>query len=183
MKNWKERIDKNTESFQQIFGSLNSKKLNWKASAQNWSIAENIQHLIRINESYFPVFEEVRSGTLKLPFVAKFGFMVNFFGNLIKKSVDPAGKKKMRTFPLWEPDSSGLDPEILKKFESSQGQLKGYIVDLHDVIASGKVIYSPANRNIVYSLPTALDIIVLHQQRHFYQAREVLELQNRSSQD
>jgi hypothetical protein len=38
------------------------------------------------------------------------------------------------------------------------------------------VISSPANRNIVYKLKTAFDIIMSHEQRHFEQAKEVLNL-------
>ncbi|MUP45990.1 DinB family protein [Gramella sp. BOM4] len=178
MNNWIERIDRNTESFQQTFGNLNSKSLNWKTDAQSWSIGENIQHLIQINESYFPIFEELEKGRLKLPFMAKLGFMVSFFGNLILKSVEPSRKKKMKTFPVWDPKSSELSTEIISQFESSQSRLKSFINDLAGEIRTGKVIYSPANRNIVYRIDTALDIIILHQQRHFYQAKEVLDNYN-----
>jgi hypothetical protein len=38
------------------------------------------------------------------------------------------------------------------------------------------VISSPANKNIVYKLETAFDIIVSHEQRHLEQAKEILQL-------
>ncbi len=41
---------------------------------------------------------------------------------------------------------------------------------------------SPANKNIIYTLETAFDIIVTHEQRHLAQAKEVLEmLKNKNS--
>ena len=43
-------------------------------------------------------------------------------------------------------------------------------------LANGVVISSPANKNIVYKLEVAFDIIVSHEQRHLEQAREVLQL-------
>lgn len=46
-------------------------------------------------------------------------------------------------------------------------------VDTADLIQQGAIISSPANRNIVYTLETAFDIIVAHEQRHLEQAREI----------
>ena len=43
-----------------------------------------------------------------------------------------------------------------------------------DLLEKGTVISSPANKNIVYKLENAFDIITTHEQRHLEQAREVL---------
>jgi hypothetical protein len=43
------------------------------------------------------------------------------------------------------------------------------------------VISSPANRNIVYKLETAFDIIVAHEFRHFEQAKEVWDTMGQRS--
>jgi hypothetical protein len=45
-----------------------------------------------------------------------------------------------------------------------------------ELVEKGVVISSPANKNIVYKLETAFDIIVSHEQRHFEQAKEILQL-------
>ena len=46
------------------------------------------------------------------------------------------------------------------------------------MLGKGVVISSPANKNIVYKLETALDIITTHEKRHFEQARRILVLQS-----
>lgn len=48
------------------------------------------------------------------------------------------------------------------------------IKNSEDLLVNGIVISSPANKNIVYKLETAFNIIVTHEQRHFEQAKEVL---------
>ncbi|MCM8569887.1 DinB family protein [Gramella jeungdoensis] len=176
MEKWISRIDAITTKFMDSFGDLSREDLNWKPDPQTWSIAQNVDHLINLNRSYFPTFENLKKGSQDLPFIARFGFVVSFFGNMIKKSVEPDRKKKMKTFPMWEPSQSDLPKSILHEFQETQDKLKGYISDSVDFIHQNMVISSPANRNIVYKLETAFDIIVSHEERHYNQAKEVLSL-------
>ncbi len=175
MNKWTTEIDNITQSIEESFGNLNSDKMNWNPNDETWSIGQNIDHLIVINETYFPVIKSAKSGTYKLPFMAKFGFMVSFLGNTILKSVQPERKKKTKTFPIWEPTQSQIPADILYKFRVHQEELKKLIETSHDLIDDGAIISSPANRNIVYKLETAFDIIVAHERRHFKQATEILQ--------
>lgn len=50
---WTNQIDQTTNDFVQTFGSLTDEQLNWKPDEKTWSIAQNIRHLILINESYY----------------------------------------------------------------------------------------------------------------------------------
>ncbi len=176
MNKWAIKIDKVTGKFLNSFRSLNQKELNWKPKPDTWSIAENIEHLIILNESYYPAFESLKKGNYKLPFVARFGFVVKFFGNLILKSVQPDRKKKMKTFPIWEPKESNFSRDIIKRFEEHQQRLKEEILKAEDHINANAIISSPANKNIVYKLETAFDILVAHEERHYQQAYEVYNL-------
>ena len=85
--NWTKTLDETTASFSHTFGSLNSDQINWKPDPNTWSIGQNIEHLIVINETYFPIFQALKNGTYKTPFIGKIGFLSNFFGNFILKSV------------------------------------------------------------------------------------------------
>lgn len=168
------KIDDITNSFKAAFGNLSAEQLNWKPNAQTWSIAQNIDHLIVINESYYPVIESVRKGTYKLPLMGKIGFMVNSMGKMILNAVEPTREKKIKTFPIWEPSKSSIGPDILNRFEKHQEELKKIIASSKDLVEKGVVISSPANKNIVYKLGTAFDIMITHEQRHLEQAKEVL---------
>lgn len=172
---WLSQIDETTQLFQETFGTLTPEQLNWKPSEKRWSIAQNIEHLITINESYEPVIESVLDGSYKLPLVGRLGFMVSFIGNQLLKSVQPDRRKKMKTFPIWEPRESTIPDGVLDRFVQHQTSLKELISSCEGLLDEGTVISSPANKNIVYKLETAFDIIVSHERRHFEQAKEVLE--------
>ena len=176
MDDWANQIDRTTNDIQNHFGSLTIGELNWKPNNDSWSIAQNIDHLIVINETYFSVFSELKSGSYKLPFIAKFSFMVSFFGKTVLKAVDPNRKKKIKTFQIWEPSKSEISADIIERFAKHQMELKQQIKSLSVLVNQGAIISSPANRNIVYTLEKAFDIIVKHEQRHLEQAIEIYGL-------
>lgn len=176
MKNWSEQIEKTTQNFVESFGRLSIEQLNWKPNAQTWSIAQNIDHLIVINKTYFPVIESIRKGTYKPPFLAKLGFVVSFFGKTVLKAVQPDRKKKMKTFPIWEPAKSEIPIGILDRFKEHQSELKKMIENSRDLVEKGTIISSPANKNIVYKLEMAFEIISTHEKRHFEQSKEIYQL-------
>lgn len=173
---WSKQIDETTRDFNNLFGLLTAAELNWKPAANTWSIAQNVEHLIVINQSYFPIINSVRDSTYKTPFISRFGFVADLIGKKILDSVQVDQKRKVTTFPIWEPTQSDISEDILDRFGIHQSELKEYIENAQDMIEKGTVISSPANKYIVYKLETAFDIIVTHERRHLEQARGVLEL-------
>jgi len=173
---WKTELAANTTLFQQAFGGLSAEQLNWKPNPETWSIAQNINHLITINETYFPVIEKVQNGEYNTPWWSKLAFVTRFFGNVIYNASDANRKRKMKTFPIWEPEASDLPADILDQFEAHQQALAKQIESAVNLIERGVVISSPANSSIVYKLERAFDIIVVHEKRHFEQAKEVMKM-------
>ncbi|MBL7870577.1 MAG: DinB family protein [Cyclobacteriaceae bacterium] len=173
---WTNQIDAITNDFKESLGMLTLEQLNWRPFANSWSIGQNLDHLIVINGTYYPVIKAVRSGTYQLPIIAKLDFMVSFLGRTVLKAVQPDRRKKIKTFPIWEPTTSDIKPDIWERFEKHQSELKMMIQSSSDLLDNGTVISSPANRYIVYKLETAFDIIVSHERRHFEQSMEIEEI-------
>lgn len=175
-KDWFTRIDHVTSELKLRFEDLSVEEWNRKPNADSWSVAENVQHLILVNESYFPLFEKIQKGTLHLPFIARFNLIVNFMGKMILKSVDASRLKRIKTLQVWEPAQGNIQGDILKQFEKQQNVLKNWIQLLAPIIKSGALITSPANHNLVYTLEKAVEIIVTHEQRHLNQAIEAFDI-------
>ena len=102
--------------------------------------------------------------------------IVSFLGKTVLNAIKPDTKKKIKTFAIWEPSESKIPGDIVNQFSKHQDQLKQEIEGAKDFIQQGVIIYSPANKNIVYTLETAFDIITTHELRHLEQAKEVLNL-------
>ncbi|MEM6699907.1 MAG: DinB family protein [Bacteroidota bacterium] len=176
MNHWNQQLDQNTAQFVAHFENLSAEELNWKLNPNTWSIAQNIDHLIITNSTYFPVLAALKSGTYQTPFVGKFGFLTSLMGKMVLNASGADRRKKIKTFPIWEPSQGELSGDIVAQFTKHQEKLKQEIETSTHLAASGIVIASPANKNIAYKLSTAFDVIVVHEQRHLEQAKEVLEL-------
>lgn len=173
---WHRKIDWLTGEFKERFSDMQADELNRKPNADTWSIAENVQHLITVNESYFPIIEQMKQGKYKPPFLGKISFFVNFMGKAILKSVSPDNRKKMRTFPMWEPAAANVNGDIVSRFDKHQSALKDLIASSEEFINKGTVISSPANHNIVYTLSKAFEIMITHEERHLNQSVEAFEV-------
>lgn len=160
-------------AFESAFGSLSAEQLNRRPNASAWSIGQVIDHIIQVNESYYPIIEALRSGTYRTPWTAKLPFLVNWFGKFILNGVEPKRKKKIKTFPVWEPVQSDVRADIVQHFAQHQLKLKKLMTDCGDLVQRGTVISSPANPFIVYKIGRAFDIIVAHEERHLNQAKEI----------
>lgn len=173
---WSADLDKITHGFKQEFGALPGDELNWKPNAATWSIAQIIQHLIVVNETYYPILDQIRNHTYYTPRFGQIGFVNRFFGKMILNSVQPEQKRKIKTFSIWEPELSTVQRDIVSQFEKHQNELKEKIRSSEDLISRHTVISSPVNRMIVYKLETAFDIMVAHEKRHLKQAQEINRL-------
>jgi hypothetical protein len=173
---WKVALDKQTNDFKELLSEFSEQELNWKPDLQTWSLAQNLDHLITINSSYFPIIDLALNKKLDLAWTGRISFIYNMMGKFILKSVQPDRRRKMKTFPVWMPSQSNISIDILSYFENHQLELKQYIDKSQSLLLNNAVIYSPASKAVVYKLSTAFDIIVAHEQRHYNQSFELVKV-------
>lgn len=171
---WIAQLNANTELAKAYFGHLDAEELNLKPQANTWSIGQQLDHLIVINSTYFPTFGALLAGKHKISWLAKLPFYAGFMGNFILKSVQPENPKKINTFPIWEPSSSNIPGNIVEKFVEHQAELSGYLEQLSNLMEEAPIIASPANSNILYTLPKAIEIIVTHEKRHIEAGKRLI---------
>jgi uncharacterized damage-inducible protein DinB len=168
-------LEQISQDVKSAFSNLSPEMIYQKPDSKNWSIAENLTHIILLNSSYFPIFKKLQNGNFSSAFVSKISFFPKVIGDMIFKSVSDGGKRKVKTFPLWEPQTS-LDQkeDILDKFIEHQKELSDWINNLQLFLEQRTIIHSPANKLIVYSLNKAFEIIIAHEKRHLNQAKNLL---------
>lgn len=172
---WQMEITTISWEFEKLLKDLSLSEINFSPSPSSWSIAENLSHLIRLNESYYPIFDQLIAGDYNPPFVGKFSFLVNSMGNLLSRAM--SSKTKTKTFAIWEPARREYDLHIAAEFNNHQMELSAYIQKLDPFFESGTVIHSPVNRLLVYSLDKAIEIIIAHEKRHLEQSKNILSVQ------
>src|SRR2546428_6955816 len=71
------------------FGDLTAPQLNWKPSADQWSVAQCFDHLVMVNETYFPTFEKILNGEKKNTFWESLPWLPALLGKMLIKAVAP----------------------------------------------------------------------------------------------
>lgn len=157
------------------FGHLSAAQLNWKPSAERWSIAQCFDHLINSNAGFFPVVESVLNGTRKTRFLERLPILPGLAGKLMIKSLDPASARKFKAPKNFEPAQSNISASIIDDFVAQQNTIIEGMKSTSHLDLKRIVVTSPAVSFVTYSLMDAYHIIVVHEQRHFQQARRVAE--------
>ena len=177
---WIHRVEHVTVEIQQQCINPDYAVLSWKAQAQAWSASQVLEHIIKVNTSYFPIIESLHNGTYRPSWTAKIPLFPRMMGKLILNSVKPSNTRKVSTFQIWEPATSALPLSIVEDFIKHQDELQQLILSSADLLSRQVIISSPASSTITYSLEDAFHIIVTHEERHLSQFQRVLNLAEKS---
>jgi hypothetical protein len=156
------------------FEALSAEQINWRPSAGQWSIAQCLEHLIRLNEPYFPQIDKILSGQRKASLWERVPLLPAFFGRLVLSAVQPESKKKVKARPAYTPVWSSIDIGILVRFSAHQQDLIRRMKATAELPIEKIVITSVVSPFVTYSLLDAYRILVAHERRHLRQAERVM---------
>lgn len=160
------------------FSSLSEKQFNWKPSPKIWSIAECIEHLRVTNKLYIVEFEKQFSLKQLATDCSKEQVKHKLFGKLIIKYVDPDNLKKVSTFPVFTPSKSNYTKDTLNSFIDLQNRFIRLISSTKDLDFNKYKMSSPASKLIKENFCDVIEIVRLHDRRHFLQAKKNTEHTN-----
>lgn len=155
------------------YNSLSENQVNWKTDLQSWSIAECVDHLIVTNKLYLAEFEkQFEREQIKTDCsvaIVKHKLLSKF----IIKSVDPANIKKAKTFTVFSPSKSNYTKDVFNLFVETEQSLVNLISASKNLDLNKYVMSSPAAKIVKENFCDVLEIIRLHDRRHFNQAEKV----------
>lgn len=156
------------------FGHLSSEQINWKPTAEGWSIGQCFDHLIKSNELFYSDLDAIAGGARQNSMLETYSPLSSFFGRLLVNSL----KKDARKFkaPTWKiVPPSAIDPHIIEVFAAHQAELIGKIKQTENVDWQKIKITSPFMRFVTYKLSDGFQIVLEHERRHLRQAERVLQ--------
>jgi hypothetical protein len=163
-----------TDEVRKTFGGFSSEQLNWKPSGDVWSVGQILDHLIITNDSYIPTLEAVGDGTYIPNSWTRIPLLTDFIGSQFKKALNPASEKKIKAPASFVPESSSLEKSILDRFYKSQNEVAGAIGLLKQEDLKKKIA-SPISEMITLRVGVAIEVILIHEQRHLSQANRLLD--------
>jgi hypothetical protein len=161
---------------QTLFGRLDVDQLNWKPSADAWSVAQCLDHLIAINRAYYPTFDRIMKGEYPRALLHRLPFVPALFGRVMIRELSPDYRKKYRAPPAARPAASLIDASVVERFLTQQRETLAKMRSLEHKRPETIIITSPFAPVLVYSLLDTFRLLVAHERRHFAQARRVMEM-------
>lgn len=158
------------------FSHLTYEQLNWKPSAKAWSVGQCLDHLAQSADAYEPIFRELIAKNRTPNFWRSVPVLPKLFGNMILKAVGPIRNKKSKTFPVFEPTTSDVSLDILNELEKKLRLFSSLVEQLEEYDFKKIIVTSPVTNFVNYSLLDAINIVTVHNYRHFAQAHEVMEM-------
>ena len=104
------------------FGALSSSQLNWKPSAERWSVGQCFDHLLTTNKGYLPVIDEVLKGR-KQSLWESMPVLPGLAGKLLIKYLDPASTRKIKAPKQFEPAQSDISASVINDFIGQQTRI------------------------------------------------------------
>jgi len=160
-----------TKKLAEDFLSLSYNQINWRPSDSQWSIGECIEHLIRTNGKYIPVYEKYKLHSRKSNNNA---YKQSIMGKLILRTVMPDYKRKMKTPASFNPIGSEIKENIVNDFINQNNE----VVELAKNVDPSKLkekISSLFSKFVKYNIGDSFLIIAYHNLRHLHQAKRVME--------
>lgn len=148
--------------------------LNWRATAESWSILECLEHLNRYGDFYLPEIEKrIRQGRRSKPVAV---FKSGLLGNYFAQSMLPKEKlNKMKTFKNMNPIHSKLDKRVLDTFISQQEKILS-LLDMSGAVNLMKTKTAISISTVIkLRLGDTFRFMINHNIRHFRQIEKIEE--------
>lgn len=155
------------------FANLTAFQLNWKPTPESWSIGQCLDHMMVADRSYFPQVETILQGKYRRPFWSLVPGKPKVWARLLVTMLkDP--NRKLQTVDVFFPTEAKVSEAIVDHFEEHEALVIQYLKRM-DAVNTGKYyVKSPVSNYITYSLRDLAEIMLLHQERHFKQAKRIL---------
>ena len=166
-----------SDEVKDTFANLSSEQLNWKPNSESWSIAQCLEHLVITNSAYLVNIKKVAEGNHKNNIYSMIPVFGGFIGKFLKKAVNPDYKKKVKTFASFTPVQSNISETVIEDFQSNQDELVSLMESVKDLDGGKIKIVTPISKLLNIRLNDACEVLVMHEQRHFNQAKRVMEME------
>jgi hypothetical protein len=159
---------------ERTFGRLNREQLNWKPRADQWSVAQCFEHLIKINSAYFPQLRLIEQDAYASTWRDYVPVLGRFFGSMILRAVQPASPRKFKAAQHVEPSTGTIDGDIIARFTAHQQEVIKHMTMTGSRDLRAVVVTSAVAPIAFYSALDAFRILVAHERRHIAQAERVI---------
>lgn len=174
LKNLTAELEEISQNVQKDFGNLSAAQINWRPSAEGWSVGQCFEHLIKTNKLFYAELDKIAGGARQNSFWENWSPFSSFGGNFLIKSLKSDARKFKAPSPKIVPPSE-IGANIVEIFAAHQAEVIEKIKKTEKADWQKTVITSPFLKVMTYKLADGFRVVVEHERRHFRQAERVLQ--------
>ncbi|HEX5071500.1 MAG TPA: DinB family protein [Vicinamibacterales bacterium] len=154
-----------------LAAGLTAGQLNWKPTAQEWSVGQCLDHLCVANDVYLASIARSFEGQ---PRAVASDITPGWFGRwFIRNYIEPSAVTKRGRAPRKIVPGSAVDASILDRFLATNQALRDHVRRASEYDVNRIRFKNPFVAGIRFTVGTGFEILVRHQRRHLLQAERV----------
>jgi hypothetical protein len=156
-----------------LTAGLADAQFNWRPEPRRWSIAQCLSHLTVMAHLYFPKIGQAITEAQAKGLVGRGPFHHTVLGNWFIRALEPPPRFKVTATGPLRPVSEQSLENGAREFQAAQDQLR-HLIRQSDGLDLARVrLSSPATSLVQVTLGQSLVIMLAHERRHLWQARQV----------
>jgi hypothetical protein len=148
-------------------------QLNWKPTADQWSVGECLDHLIVSDRLFFDDLKKVINGTYTMTIYQKYSPLTSFWGKIFKEQLQETVSRKLNAPQKMAPSSSDKPGNFVELYLSNLDTFLILIAGCKQIDLDKTILTSPTLKFVTFSLRDAFEFLITHEHRHINQAIRV----------
>jgi hypothetical protein len=156
-----------------IVAGLSAEQFNWQPADGRWSIGQCFDHLNRTAAAFAPAMDRAIADARTRRITSAGPFAYPLLERLFVTSNEPPPKRRFRAFKAYRPPARTEPQAVMDAFAQWQDRLEERIRAADGLDLRRARQRSPILPLVKWSLGTMFALVLAHERRHIWQARQV----------
>lgn len=166
-------VEESSHHARKLVAGMSDEQLLRRPAPDRWSVAECLAHLTKSAELNLPRVDAALAEASQRNLRADGPFQLDFVGGLLKWSLEPPYRMKVKTTAPFQPESLEPVAQVLPRFLASQAEILARVDRAQGLALDQLKITSAFNSKVRYNAFAAFHIMLAHVRRHLWQAEQV----------
>lgn len=152
---------------------LRDEQFVWQPRPDSWSVAQCIEHLNVSARLYLPKLDEGIANAIRRGTYGEGPFSYNVIGRFATALMEPPARVNVKAPKLFHPPATRPRQEIMAAFRAYQVQFIDRLRAANGIDLARAKVSSPSSPWLRFSLGSGFALMLAHERRHLWQARNV----------
>jgi hypothetical protein len=153
---------------------LSDDQFNWQPAPDAWSVAQCLEHLNATARAYLPVLDIGIEAAIRQGVYGPGPYHYNLIGRMMVRSMEPPPRRRFTAPKAFLPQPRRAKTETLPAFRAYQTQIVDRLRQANGLDLARAKVSSPVYHWLRMPLGSAFGMMVAHERRHLWQARQVI---------